>query len=120
MILAERLRACETQSSYLAALVHAVNLGATPEAEAAWRTLSKPEKNRLSDAVNSLFTGGHDIHLALCAMRTVGDAQSLKLIDQSVGNKREGVTQYPGGREESSWEPLRREAREAIARIQGG
>jgi len=40
-------------------------------------------------------------------MRTVGDAQSLQLIDQSVGDKREGVTQSSDGNE-PSWEPIRR------------
>lgn len=120
LVLAERLRAGERQSFYLATLVHAVNLGATPEAEAAWRVLTEPEKRRLSNAVNLLFAGGEEIHLALCAMRTVGDAHSLKLIDQSVGDKREGVTRYTGGREEPNWEPIRREAREAIARRHSG
>ena len=57
-------------------------------------------------------------HLALCAMRTVGDAKSLKLIEQSVGDKREGVTQYSDERNEPSWEPVRREARDAIRRRQ--
>src|SRR6266404_716048 len=117
-ILAERLHMGGTESSYLAALVHAVNLGATPEAEAAWRALVEPEKVRLAAAVNLLFAGGQETHLALCAMRTVGDAQSLKLIEQSVGDKREGVTQYSDGRNEPSWEPIRREARDAIRRRQ--
>ncbi len=77
-VLAELLHAGDTQTSYLAALVHGVNLGATPEAEAAWRALVEPEKFRLAAAVNLLFAGGQETHLALCAMRTVGDAQSLK------------------------------------------
>jgi hypothetical protein len=117
-VLAERLHTGDTQSSYLAALVHAVNLGATPEAEAAWHTLVEPEKFRLATAVNLLMAGGQETHLALCAMRTVGDAQSLKLIEQSVEDKREGVTQYSDGRNEPSWEPVRREARDAIRRRQ--
>jgi hypothetical protein len=119
-VLAERLRIGETQSADLVALVHGVNLGGTPEAEAAWRTLTEPEKRRLSNAVNSLFAGSDEIHLALCAMRTVGDAQSLKLIDQSVGDKRESVMRGSDGREEPGWEPVRREARNAIARRQSG
>lgn len=117
-ILAERLHAWNTQGVYLAALVHAVNLGATPEAEVAWRTLAEPEKYRLAAAVNLLFAGGQETHLALCGMRTVGDVKSLKLIEQSVGDKREGVTEYPDGRTEPSWEPVRREARDAIRRRQ--
>jgi hypothetical protein len=117
-VLAERLHTGNTQNNYLAALVHAVNLGATPEAEAAWHALVEPEKFRLAAAVNLLFAGGQEIHLALCAMRTVGDAKSLKLIEQSVGDKREGVTQYSDERNEPSWEPVRREARDAIRRRQ--
>ena len=116
--LAGRVPTGETRSNHLAALVHAVNLGATPEAEAAWRSLSEGEKLRLAAAVNLLFAGGQETHLALCAMRTVGDAQSLKLIEQSAGDKREGVTQYADGRSEASWEPIRREARDAIRRRQ--
>jgi hypothetical protein len=38
-VLAERLQTGDSQGSYLAALVHAVSLGATPEAEVAWRAL---------------------------------------------------------------------------------
>ncbi len=117
-VLAERLRTGNTKSSHLAVLVHAVNLGATPEAEAAWRVLAEPEKSRLAAAVNLLFAGGQETHLALCAMRTVGDAKSLMLIEQSVGDKREGVTQYSDGRSEPSWEPVRREARDAIRQRQ--
>jgi hypothetical protein len=115
-VLAERLHTGDTQSNYLSALVHAVNLGATPEADTAWHALVEPEKFRLATAVNLLFAGGQETHLALCAMRTVGDAQSLKLIEQSVGDEREGVTQYSDGRNEPSWEPIRREARDAIGR----
>jgi hypothetical protein len=117
-VLAERLHTGDTQSSYLAALVHAVNVGATPEAEAAWGALVEAEKFRLAAAVNLLFAGGQETHLALCAMRTVGNAQSLKLIEESVGDRREGVTQYSDGRNEPSWEPIRREARDAIRRRQ--
>jgi len=118
LVLAERLHTGDTQSGHLASLVHAVNLGATPEAEAAWRALVEPEKLRLAAAVNLLFAGGQETHLALCAMRTVGDVQSLKLIEQSVGDKREGVTQYSDGRKEPSWESVRRDGREAIRRRQ--
>jgi hypothetical protein len=117
-VLADRLYTGDTHTSYLGALVHAVNLGATPEAEAAWRALVEPEKFRLAAAVNSLFAGGQETHLALCAMRTVGDAQSLKLIEQSIGDEREGVMQYSDGRDEPSWDPVRREARDAIRRRQ--
>jgi hypothetical protein len=117
-LLAERLDAGHAHTIHLARLVYAVNLGATPEAEAAWRALSEPEKRLLAGAVNLLFSGGQETHLALCAMRTVGDAQSLRLIDQSVGDKREGVTQYSDGHVEPSWESVRREARDAIRRRQ--
>jgi len=41
---------------------------------------------------------------------------SLKLIDQSVGHRSEGTTQSFGGPKEPGWEPIRREARKAIAR----
>jgi hypothetical protein len=117
-LLADRLDTSGARSIHLAALVYAVNLGATPEAEAAWRALAEPEKRRLAGAVNLLFSGGQETHLALCALRTVGDAQSLRLIDQSVGDKREGVTEYSDGRREPSWEAVRREARDAIRRRQ--
>ena len=119
LVLAERLHIRDAQNSRLAALVYAVNLGATPEAEAAWRALAQPAKIRLSSAVNLLFKADQEPHLALCAMRTVGDVQSLKLIEQSVGDKREGTTQYSDGRIEPSWESVRREAREATLRRQG-
>jgi hypothetical protein len=118
LILAERLHIKDAQSTRLAALVCAVNLGATPEAEAAWRALAEPDKVRLAAAVNSLCTSGQETHLALCAMRTVGDSQSLNLIEQSVGDKREGVTRYSDSRIEPSWESVRRDAREAIRRRQ--
>ncbi len=118
-VLAERLHTGDGQDSYLAALVHAVNLGATPEAEAAWRALEESERFRLAAAANLLFASGQETHLALCAMRTVGDAQSLKLIEQSLGDKREGATQSDG-RNQPSWEPIRREARDAIRRRQRG
>jgi hypothetical protein len=119
LVLAERLHIRDARHTCLGALVYAVNLGATPEAEAAWRAMSESEKLRLAAAVNLLFAGGQETHLALCAMRTVGDTQSLKLIDQSVGDKREGTTQYSDGRIEPGWESVRREAREAIRRRQG-
>lgn len=117
-LLADRLEAGHAHTIHLAALVYAVNLGATPEAEAAWHALQEPGKRLLSGAVNLLFSGGQETYLALCAMRTVGDAQSLRLIDQSVGDKREGVTQYSDGHSEPSWESVRREARDAIRRRQ--
>jgi hypothetical protein len=117
-ILAEQIATSDMENSHLTSLVYAVNLGATPEAEAAWHALTEPEKLRLAAAVNLLFTGGQETYLALCAMRTVGDEQSLKLIEQSVGDKREGMTQYSDGRKEPSWEPVRREASEAIRRRQ--
>ena len=116
LILEERLGRSAHESPNLEALVHAVNLGATSEAEAAWRTLSAKEQRRLTDAAHALFANGKDVHLALCAMRTVGDITSLKLIDQSVGHRSEGTTQSSGGPTEPSCEPIRREAREAIAR----
>src|SRR5437764_640867 len=93
-----------------------VNLGATPEAEAAWHALTEQERHRLAGAANLLFSGGQETHLALCAMRTVGDRQSLLLIDQSVGDKREGTVQYGNGHQEPAWEKVRREARDAIPR----
>ena len=116
LVLAERLHIRDGQDGRLAALVYAVNLGATPEAEAAWRALLEPEKVRLAAATNLLFAGGQETHLALCAMRTVGDSQSLTLIDQSVGDKCEGVTRYSDSCIEPSWESVRRDAREAIRR----
>jgi hypothetical protein len=116
LILEQRLGKRAYQSPYLATLVYAVNLGVTSEAETAWRTLSEPEKRRLSAAANLLFAGDEEVHLALCAMRTVGDPQSLKLIDQSVGHRKEGVTESSNGRREPAWDTLRREARDAIAR----
>jgi hypothetical protein len=119
-LLADRLDVGHAHSIHLPALVYAVNLGATDEAEAAWRAISDAKKRRLAGAVNLLFSGGQEIHLALCAMRTVGDAESLTLIDQSVGDKREGVTQYSDGHSEPSWEAIRREARDAIRRRQSG
>jgi hypothetical protein len=119
-VLAGRLNIGDTQSSHLASLVYAVNLGATPEAEAAWLALAEPEKSRLAAAVNLLFAGGQETHLALCAMRTVGNAKSLVLIDQSIGDKREGVTQYSDGRSEPSWETVRREARDAVRQRHSG
>jgi hypothetical protein len=115
-VLEDRLRKDNADSGELISLIHAVNLGATPAAEAAWRALSPPEQVRLSAAVNRLFGDGQETHLALCAMRTVGDAHSLHLIEQSVGDPREGVTQYSDGREEPTWERVRREARAAIRR----
>ena len=119
LVLTENLNIRDARNSRLPAFVYAINLGATPEAEAAWRALSEPERIRLAAAANSLFAGGQETHLALCAMRTVGDLQSLKLIEQSIGDKREGTIQYSDGRIEPSWEPVRREAREAIWRRQG-
>jgi hypothetical protein len=118
LVLAERLNIKDAQSSRLAALIWVINLGAIPEAEAAWRTLVEPDKARLAAAVNSLCGSGQETHLALCAMRTVGDSQSLKLIEQTVGDKREGVTRYSDSRIEPSWESVRRDAREAIGRRQ--
>lgn len=116
LILEERLGRSAHGSPNLEALVYAVNLGATSEAETAWRTLSAKEQRRLTDAAHALFANGKAVHLELCAMRTVGDTTSLKLIDQSVGHRSEGTTQSSGGPKEPSWEPIRREAREAIAR----
>ena len=115
-ILADRLDVRDPRVIHLAALVHAVNLGATPESEAAWRSLPVPNRRQLASAVNLLCSAGQDTHLALCAMRTVGDSESLRLIDQSVGDKREGVTQYSDGHTEPSWESIRREARDGIRR----
>jgi hypothetical protein len=119
LILEERLGRSAYKSPNLEALVYAVNLGATPEADAGWQTLSQDEQHRLTDVVHALFARGKDLHLALCAMRTVGDAQSLELIEQSVGNRGEGTTEFSDGRMEPSWEPIRREARDAIARRLG-
>lgn len=116
LVLAERLDIRYAKDSRLALLVYAVNLGATSEAEAAWHALAETEQLRLAEAVNLFFVGDQEPHLALCAMRTVGDAQSLRLIDQSVGDKREGTTRYSDTCIEPSWESVRREAREAIRR----
>ncbi|HEX7961613.1 MAG TPA: hypothetical protein VF493_16955 [Terriglobales bacterium] len=116
LILEDRLGKSAHESPHLEALVYAVNLGAAPEAETAWHTLSPGEQRRLTEAVHSLFAAGADIHLALCAMRTVGDQQSLTLIDQSIGHPAEGTTESSGGHKEPSWESIRREAREAITR----
>lgn len=119
LVLAERLHADDNvQSPHLASMGHAVNVGATPEAEAAWHVLVESEKLRLAAAVNLLFTGGEETHLALCAMRAVGDIQSLHLIEQSVGDKREGSMQSSDGSREPAWESVRRSARDAIRRRQ--
>jgi hypothetical protein len=117
--LARRLNVSSLSVEDLASLVWAVNLGATPEAEAAWRALASADKKMLSAAVNSLFSLNTEPHLALCAMRTVGDAQSLRLIEQSVGDRREGTIENLDGRKEPSWEPIRREAREATLKRLG-
>ena len=97
-------------SCFAVAFAVAGKLTGASEAEAAWRTLSAKERRRLTDAAHALFANGKDVHLALCAMRTVGDTTSLKLIDQSVGHRFEGTTQSFGGPKEPSWEPIRREA----------
>ncbi|GAC1535111.1 MAG: hypothetical protein NVS2B9_00130 [Myxococcales bacterium] len=114
-VLAERLQAADERSLDPASLAHAVNLGATPAAESALRALPDAEKSRLAAAVNLLFAGP-ETHLALCAMRTVGDLRSLALIEQSVGDRREGISVHSDGRREPSWESVRREARDAIRR----
>lgn len=111
--LAKRLNASTSNAEHLVSLVWAVNLGATAEAEAAWHALASADKDMLSAAANSLFSLNTEPHLALCAMRTVGDAQSLHCIEQSVGDKREGIIENTDGKREPSWEPIRREAREA-------
>jgi len=49
-------------------------------------------------------------------MRAVGNVQSLKLIDQSVGHKEEGRIEYHDGRKQTAWDEVRREASNAIAR----
>jgi hypothetical protein len=116
LAVANRIPTGNAQSGDLASLVYAMNLGSTPEAEAAWHCLAESERGQLAEAVNALFAGGQETHLALCAMRTVGDLQSLKLIEQSIGDKREGVTQNSDGRREPSWESVRRDARESIRR----
>ncbi len=113
----ERLGSKATLLDQLAALVYAVNLGASPEAESAWHSLTTSEQRRLSGAVNLLFASEEHIHLALCAMRAVGDTKSLELIERSRGNPHEGVTQSSSG-SEASWEPIRREAIQAISRRQ--
>lgn len=120
LILEERLGKSAHENPNLEALVCAINLGATAEAETAWLTLSPGEQHRLTDAVHSLFAGHTDIHLALCAMRTVGDEQSLKLIDQSIGYHAEGIKEFSDGHKEPGWESIRREAREAITRRLNG
>jgi hypothetical protein len=119
-ILGDRVDTSDPRGTHLTALVYAVNLGATPEAEAGWYALAERERERLAHAVNLFFSGGQETHLALCAMRTVGDDQSLPLIDQSVGDKREGTIQYGNKDAEPAWEQVRREAREAIRRRQSG
>ncbi|MGA3106834.1 MAG: hypothetical protein ABSD53_20310 [Terriglobales bacterium] len=118
LVLAERLPIGDAHDTCLTTMAYAVNLGATSEADAAWRTLAETEKRRLAETVNLLFAAGQEPHLALCAMRTVGNAESLKLIEQSVADKREGTTQYSAHRVEPSWEPVRRDARAAIRRRQ--
>lgn len=45
-----------------------------------------------------------------------GRPESIKLIEQSIADKREGVTQNSDGRYEPAWESVRRDAREAIRR----
>lgn len=117
--LAKRLNVSTSSTDHLVSLVWAVNLGATPEAEAAWRALASADKKMLSAAVNSLFSLNTEPHLALCAMRTVGDAQSLRFIEQTVGDKREGIIEDVDGKKEPSWEPIRREARQATLKRLG-
>ena len=96
-----------------------MNLSVVPEAEAAWSALASADKKMLSAAVNSLFPLNTERHLALCATRTVGDAQSLRLIEQSVGDEREGTIEDLDGSKEPSWERIRREACEATLKRLG-
>jgi hypothetical protein len=117
--LAKRLNVSSLSVDHLVSLVWAVNLGVVPEAEAAWRALASADKKMLNAAVNSLFSLNTEPHLALCAMRTVGDAQSLRLIEQSVGDEREGTIEDLDGSKEPSWERIRREAREATLKRLG-
>jgi hypothetical protein len=118
IVLSRRLRESSTGVRQLAALAYAVNLGATAEADAAWRSLTKSEREMLARSVNLLFTSGQETHLALCSMRAVGNVESLKCIEQSVGDQREGIVEFLDGRREPAWESVRREAREAILRRQ--
>ncbi len=65
-------------------LAHAVNLGTSARAGAqAWKKLTKDEQRRLSRTIDALYIDRSSEELALEAMRTVADAESLALLQRS-------------------------------------
>jgi hypothetical protein len=84
--------------------------------DGAWTKLSRREQEILAGAVNSLFESEEDQHLALCGMRSVGDARSLELINSHPRCPREGTAHFGDGRVEPAWEEIRRQARQGIQR----
>jgi hypothetical protein len=126
VILARRTDAVRRASPSLPLLCDAVNWARDPEnalrLDCAWHTTPLDDRALLAQAVNTLFAealskprgaGVDDDYLAMCAMRTAGDSQSIKLLQSSV---------IPvSKRDDRMWQDARKSAIAAIEkRLKGG
>lgn len=106
-VLARRLEVLKEGSGDLSALGWAVNLASDPEGLAriakALAALAPEDRNLLAHAMNHLYEAGPDRYLAICAMRSVGDARSLEILRAHRHGSEEGTTQVGNGPVKPGW-----------------
>lgn len=103
------------EGEFLESLVWAVNLHDEKAGDQALASLTREERAVVRDLAHLLFDDLDERHLAICAMRTVGDATSVALLEAHPATPDEGtVTQYVRGGEHT--EPMSADVRRAVVR----
>lgn len=118
-VLVRRLEVGEGDAARLELVAYAVNQGYGATEIDAWKTVAAQDQLLLARLVNALWEHGDDKHLALCAMRTVGDARSVDLVMAQVPMPGEGAVQLGDGPLRSAWDDVRRDVRESVTKRYG-
>jgi hypothetical protein len=118
-ILARRFGIDARDAARLPLLTYAVNHGYGAEQVAAWKGLVDVDRAFLARLVNAFWEHGDDQHLAMCAMRTVGDPRSVGLIMARIPMPTEGTVQMGDGPVEPAWDEVRRDVRASVAERHG-
>jgi hypothetical protein len=115
-LLARRLGIDENDTARLPLVAWGVNLSDRSRRLEAWSALGRDDQMLLIRLVNAFFERGDDQHLALCAMRTVGDHRSVELMEAAVPGKGEGTASVNGGPFRPAWDEVRAEVRASVRR----
>jgi len=115
-LLARRLGIDENDAARLPLVAWAVNLFDGSRRGEAWGALDRDDQVLLVRLVNAFWERGEDQHLALCAMRTVGDHRSVELVEAAIPAKGEGTTSINGGPFRPAWDEVRAEVRASVKR----